>query len=511
MFVLKHAGKDRSTNTLQDTCEYNQNDQLTHGRTILMRRTLACLIAGLVLLRLAAPASAQEKKPRRPNVVFILADDMGWTDAACLGSKFYETPQLDHLARLGMRFTCGYAACPVCSPTRASILTGKYPARLGTTEWFGGGARKGKLLPAPYINHLPADELTIAAVLRMAGYATAHIGKWHLGGAGFDPTRFGFDVNIGGTEKGSPKSYFSPFQNPLLEDGPPGEELTDRLTTEALKFIEKNRDRPFFVSLWHYAVHTPLQAKKDLVAKYQAKAERLKQGPTFAASDGVKVRQVHDHAVYAGMVETLDRNVGRILDKLAELGLADDTIVIFTSDNGGLSTSEGWPTSNLPLRVGKGWLYEGGVRVPWLVYWPGHTKPGSTTDDPVISTDFYPTILEMVGLPLRKRQHVDGVSFVPLLKQTGKLPARPLYWHYPHYSNQGGRPGSSVRLGDYVLIEHFEDGRLELYDVVQDLGQHKDLAKLMPERVAQMHQMLRDWRQSVQAKMPKVNPDWKEK
>jgi arylsulfatase A-like enzyme len=481
-----------------------------------MRRNLSrrgCAILAFVAVSLPLDTqqahASQTVGKRKPNIVFILVDDMGWTDAACLGSKFYETPNIDRLARSAMRFTSGYAAAPVCSPTRASILTGKYPARLGTTEWFGGGARKGKLLPAPYVNHLPLDETTIAQVLRDAGYRTASIGKWHLGGKGFEPGRFGFDLALAGTERGSPKSYFSPYQNPTLKDGPPGEELTDRLTSEALKFIEANKDRPFFLYLPYFAVHTPLQAKKDLVAKYEARAAKLDKAERFIVQNGVKTRQVHDHAVYAAMVETLDLNVGRILDRLQALGLTDDTVIIFTSDNGGLATSEGWPTSNRPLRVGKGWLYEGGLRVPWLIRWPGQTRPGSVSDHPVISNDFYPTILEIAGLPPRPKQHVDGVSLVPLLKQTGKIADRPLFWHYPHYSNQGGPPSGAVRVGNYTLIEFFEDGKLELYDVVKDVRQDHDLAKQMPELVRKLHQQLRDWRESVKAKMPTPNPGGK--
>jgi len=456
-------------------------------------------------------AGAKEAKKKLPNIVFILADDMGWTDAGCMGSKFYVTPSLDRLAKSGARFTAGYAAAPVCSPTRASILTGKTPARTKNTEWFGGGGRKGQLLPAPYDRFLPHDELTLAEFLRRAGYITAHIGKWHLGGMGHEPERHGFDVAIAGTERGSPGSYFSPYKNPRLKDGPPGEQLTDRLTSESLAFIQKNKDRPFFLYLNTFAVHTPLQAKKDLTAKYQAKVKKDNAEARFAPDGTTKVRQIHDHPVYAAMVETLDINVGRILDKLKELGIDENTIVIFTSDNGGLSTSEGWPTSNLPLRGGKGWLYEGGVRVPWLVYWPGTTKGNAVIDHPVMSTDFYPTLLEMAGLDAQPKQHVDGVSFVPLLKGKEKLPDRDLFWHYPHYSNQFGTPASSIRAGDYVLIEFFEDGKLELYDIVKDLGQKNDLARAMPERVREMHGRLQAWRREVAARIPLENPDWKKK
>lgn len=471
-----------------------------------MRRFILTLVVSFGLGGIDLQAG---EKSRLPNVVFILADDLGWADLGCTGSTFYETPHLDRLAKGGMRFTNGYASCPVCSPTRAAILTGKHPARLGTTDWFGGGARKGKLLPAPYLDYLPVDETTLAQVLRAAGYVSAMIGKWHLGGEGFDPLKYGFDVNIAGNRRGSPPSYFSPYKNPNLPDGPQGEQLTDRLTTEALKFIEKNRDRPFFAYVAYHAVHTPLQAKKDLVQKYRTKAAARDTIDPFTKLDGVKVRQVQDHAVYAAMLETLDVNVGRILDLLEKLGLAENTIVVFTSDNGGLSTSEGWPTSNLPLRVGKGWLYEGGTRVPLLLRWPGRIPAGRTSHVPAVSTDFFPTILDAAGLPLRPRQHLDGVSLLPVLTGKGILPPRDLLWHYPHYSNQGGRPGGSIRRGDLVLIEHYEDGKLELFDLAKDLGQKNDIASGHPREVADMRQALHRWRREVGAKMPTPNPNWK--
>lgn len=472
-------------------------------------RTLLIFLLSLLGLGATAAAHAGEKT-KKPNFVFFLIDDLGWADLGCYGSRFYETPNIDRLAKTGMRFTSGYAACPVCSPTRASILTGKYPARLNITNWFTG-LRTGKLLPPEYLNHLPLDEFTLAEALRAAGYTTGFFGKWHLGGAGFEPTRQGFDVNVAGNHRGSPPSYFSPYKNPDIRDGPKGEHLDDRLAAEAVRFIEKNKDRPFFVYVNLYSVHIPLQAKKDLIAKYQAKAAKIaaEKKAQFAKERDVKVRLSQDHAVYAAMVENMDAAVGHVLDALRRLGLDENTVVIFTADNGGVATSEGWPTSNLPLRAGKGWLYEGGVRVAWIMRWPGVTRPGSTCDTPVISTDFYPTILEIAGLPLRKTQHVDGVSIVPLLKG-GKLPDRPLFWHYPHYSNQGGRPSGSVRQGNFVLIENYEDGSLELYDLQKDLGQKQDLAKKMPERVAAMHRLLRDWRQSVNARMPTPNPAWKQ-
>jgi arylsulfatase A-like enzyme len=472
-------------------------------------QTLLVTITSLVLIQNAT--AGEQTPPRRPNVLFILVDDMGATDAGYLGSTFYETPNLDRLAKSSAVFTQGYAAAPVCSPTRASILTGKHPARMSTTEWFGGGGRKGQLLPAPYVNHLPEDEVTLAQTLRRAGYRTAHVGKWHLGGAGFDPTRFGFDINIAGNDKGSPKSYFSPYQNLNLPDGPKGEELTERCTTEAIKFMAAAKDKPFFVHLSFHAVHIPLQARKELIAKYQAKVDNLPKADSFAPLAETKVRLRHDNAVYAALVETLDRNIGRLLDALDKLGIAENTIVVFTSDNGGVATSEGWPTSNLPLRAGKGWLYEGGIRVPFLIRWPGRTQPGQKIATPVVSTDFYPTLLAAAGLEQLPKQHVDGVDLTPLLKDAGGIKDRPIFWHYPHYSNQFGRPSSAIRAGDYTLIEFFEDNRVELYDVVKDISQKHDLAKEQPERAAQMRSQLETWRRDVGARLPQPNPAFKNK
>ena len=455
--------------------------------------------------------AADANAPCTPNVILILADDLGWADLGCYGSTFYETPRLDRFAREGMRFTDAYAACSVCSPTRASIITGKFPARLNLTDWLPGQQPQiyQKLKAPPIRQFLPLEEFTIAEAFQAAGYETASIGKWHLGEAPeYWPEHQGFDVNVAGSGKGHPPSYFSPYRLPNLPDGPPGEYLNDRLTDEALKFIENAKDQPFFLYLPHYAVHNPMQAKPGVTAKYQAKAAELPGGgPEFITDNDRQVRQIQNHPTYAAMVESLDENVGRVLDKLGELGLDQKTIVIFTSDNGGLSTSEGTPTSNLPLRAGKGWPYEGGVREPLLVRWPGVTKPGSVSDQQVISTDFYPTLLEVAGLPTRPEQHVDGKSIVPALKG-GKLPERPLFWHYPHYSNQGGSPCGAVRLGDFKFIEWYEDSRVELYNLKDDIGEHHDLAAERPEKAAELRALLHEWRADVNARMPVTNPDY---
>ena len=460
---------------------------------------------GLGSASLALGAAASRK---RPNFVFILIDDMGWTDAGCFGSTFYETPHIDRLAAQGMRFTDAYAACPVCSPTRASILTGKYPARINLTNWLSGRIRK-KLVGAPYEQQMALEETTLAEALKQAGYATGFVGKWHLGGEPFYPEHQGFDANVAGNRTGSPAGgYFSPYRNPQLPDGPKGEYLTDRLTAEAVKFLEASRDKPFLLYLSHYAVHTPIQSKKGYTAKFQAKAAKLPPpgGPRFVPEGDAVARQVQDHPVYAGMVQSMDDSVGRVMKALDELGLADDTVVIFMSDNGGYSTRGGAPTSNVPLRAGKGWLYEGGIREPMIIKWPGVARPGSTCAVPVTSTDFYPTMLEMAGLPLRAKQHADGVSLVPLLKGAAALDREALYWHYPHYSPQGGTPTGAVRRGHLKLIEFFEDHRVELYDLASDLGERRDLAPKAPEKAAELRAVLHQWRKAVDARMPSPNP-----
>jgi arylsulfatase A-like enzyme len=455
----------------------------------------------------------------RPNFLFFLVDDLGWKDLGCYGSSFYETPNIDRLAGQGMRFTDAYAASPVCSPTRASIMTGKYPVRTGITDYIGAPqpdkwTGNTKLLPAPYIPRLALEEVTLAEAFKEGGYATFFAGKWHLGPLGFWPEDQGFEINKGGTDSGGPyggNKYFSPYGNPRLEDGPPGEHLPDRLASETVKFIEARKDRPFLAYLAFYSVHTPLMAREDLRKKYEEKARTVKSdGPRFLPEGKRQARQVQDHAVYAGMVEAMDLAVGKVLKKLEDIGLDKNTIVIFMSDNGGLSTSEGSPTSNVPLRAGKGWLYEGGIREPMIVRWPGVTTPGSTCRLPVISTDFYPTMLEMAGLPRRPKQHLDGVSFVPLLG--GRTMNRgPVFWHYPHYSNQGGSPAGAVRAGNWKLIEFFEDNRVELYNLNEDIGEKRDLAMSNAGKTHELDEMLHEWQKVTSVKFPGPNPAYRKK
>lgn len=448
------------------------------------------------------------KAASRPNFVFILVDDLGYMDIGANNpSTFYETPNVDQLAREGVRFTNGYAANPVCSPTRYSIMTGKYPSRVDATNFFAG-KRQGRFKPAPLNDRMPLEEVTIAEALRAAGYRTAFFGKWHLGPTEeFWPEHQGFDVNIGGHVRGMPRSYFSPYSNPRLENGLKGEHLTKRLTDEVIRQIGEFRNDPFLCYLAFYTVHTPLQAPKKLVDKYRKKAEALAGKPEFAEEEQVwpaakerRVRILQKHATYAAMVESMDTAVGRVIDRLKELNLYDNTVICFTSDNGGLSTSEGSPTSNLPLRGGKGWLYEGGIREPFLIRAPGVSKSGKVCDTPVISTDFYPTIIDLAGVGPKPDQHRDGQSLVPLLRGETTLDRDALFWHYPHYSNQGGIPGGAIRVGDYKLIERFEDGRAHLYNLKTDVGERNDLATTMPDRVVSMKSRLHTWYKDVDAK-----------
>lgn len=467
---------------------------------------------------------------KKTNFLVIYMDDMGWKDLSCTGSTFYETPQIDRLAREGMIFANAYASCPVCSPARASFMTGQSPARLGVTDWIDPTGKfhpqKGKLIEAPYVKHLPKGQVTIAQALKEADYLTWHVGKWHLGEEEYYPEKCGFDVNIGGCFWGNPyNGYFSPYGIPTLADGPEGEYLTDRLTDEAIRLLQQRQethtDKPFYLNLWHYTVHTPIQAKKEDIARFQKKAAELGLDQEQAIVEGefnhtetsrnrrVTRRLLQSDPVYAAMLWNLDQNVGRLLKALEELGEADNTVVVLTSDNGGLATNEGAPTCNLPAAEGKGWMYEGGTRVAFLVRYPRLVKANTRCDIPVITMDLYPTFLELAGLPARPEQHCDGRSMVPLLEGRG-MEQRPLFWHYPHYGNQGGTPGASVVYGRYKLIWFFEDDHLELYDLAADFGEKHNLAEELPEIRENMKRLLQGWQQEVCARFPEKNPDWKD-
>jgi arylsulfatase A len=454
------------------------------------------LVIALLLLPAAGDLRAADP-PQRPNVIVILADDFGWTDLACYGSDLHETPHLDRLAKDGMKFTQNYSACTVCSPTRAALLTGKYPARLHITDWIPGLMPDNPKLFVPnWTKFLPAKETTIAELFRANGYATASIGKWHLGGEDYYPEKNGFDINIAGTDKAAPPSYHAPWKIPTLTEGKDGDYLTDRLGKEAARFIERSKDKPFFLYLAHFAVHTPIQGRADLVAKYK---EKLKAGLT------------HTNAAYAAMVESLDASVGRIRAMLNETRLADRTIIIFTSDNGGRVPT----TSNKPLRFGKASAYEGGVRVPLIIHWPGVTRPGSVSDAAAITMDLFPTLVDMAGLKARKSASendaagCDGVNLVPLLRGTGGVTRKELFWHYPHHQHYqlgGTMPYGALRSGDLKLIEFFNDMRAELYDIKNDIGEERDLAKERPKLVEELRTRLHGWRKEVGAQMPKPNP-----
>lgn len=531
-----------------------------------MKKLTFCLLlfsAGMAIQAVSKKEGVTDPKPivnkQKMNIVFFLVDDMGWSDIGINGSSFYETPNIDNFARQKVNFTNAYAACHVCSPTRASIITGKYPATINLTDWLPG--RKNfpfqKLENVKINQHIPYEEITLPEALKSNGYKTAIIGKWHLGEDSLSTTKQGFDIHIPKYyNRGWPSTgYFSPYGMKGLEDGENGEYLTDRLTNEALNYIDQNKDKPFFLYLSHFGVHDPIQGRPDLVKKYENKLKSMHyQGKPFLLEgnpDSVKalsrnkldtllsrkayagygnlpnrttkIKQFQDNVQFAAMVESVDESFGRVLAKLKELGIEDNTIVIFASDNGGMSAMnmgnpkrkiteaqvpKSFSTSNLPLRGGKGWMYEGGIRVPLIMSWPKMSKQGTACDVPVSSVDFYPTIMEMLGLKVPKKQKVDGVSIAPLLM--GKdIKDRPLYWHFPHYSNHGLQsPGGAIRYGDYKLLEYFENNSVQLFNLKNDIGEQHDLSKAEPEKVNELRTMLHQWRKSVSAKMMPPNPDY---
>jgi len=450
--------------------------------------------------------SMANKPENQPNFLFIVVDDLGWADVGYNGSTFYETPNIDQLSTEGMLFTNGYVASPMCSPTRASIMTGKYPARLHLTNWIGAPQPNNYkwntiLRSASYIKALPLKEVTLAESMKAGGYQTYFIGKWHLGKPEkFWPEHQGFDTNIAGCGWGAPiggNHYFSPYGNPRLTDGPEGEHLPARLAKEEIAFLKSEHHKPFFSYLAFYSVHSPWMGRKDLVAKYEKKE---KQPDEWRQERWIKFDKTQNNPVYAAMIEAVDIAIGNVLNTLKETGLDKNTVVIFVSDNGGASEV----TSNDPLRAGKCFLYEGGIRVPLIVRWPGKIIAGSITNVPVTSTDFYPTILEMAGLPLMPEKHKDGVSFAPLLKGE-KYSQRDLFWHYPHYEG-GSEPASAIRSGNWKLIEFYEGDRVELYNLKDDIGEYHNLALKYPERTKILKEKLQAWRNEVKASEPTINP-----
>jgi len=534
--------KSKITWSMEHKCEY--------------RRLSLILLFFLLVLPLSAPA----QKDKRPNIVLFFVDDLGWSDVGCYGSNFYETPNIDALAKSGVKFTDAYAAGHVCSPTRASLLTGKYPATINLTDWLPG--RKDypfqKLKNVEVNQKLPYEETTIAEALKEVGYKTAIIGKWHLGEDPSNPMAHGFDSHIPDWPWGwpGPGGYFAPFKLKGLEDAKEGDYLTDRLTDDALKYIESNKDNPFFLYMSHYAVHDPIQGRKDLVKKYTEKlqAQAKNNAPEYILEGNpdnpddpsreelekligteayepykvlpngiVKVKQKQDNVEFAGMVESMDESLGRIMKKLEELGITDNTIVIFYSDNGGMSALNvgnprrilpedkldvGYSTSNLPLRGAKGWLYEGGIRVPLIIKWPKKGKQGTVSSLPVTTVDIFPTIMDMVGSPESVTKDKEGVDISPAVRGK-KIKRGPIFWHFPHYSNHGMQsPGGAIRDGDYKLLEYYENGTVQLFNLKNDIGEQHDLSTTEIERTKILKQELHQWRTKVGAKMMEPNPDY---
>ncbi len=466
---------------------------------------------------------------RKPNILIIFADDLGWADLSCYGSTFYETPNLDQLALGGAKFMHGYANSPVCSPTRASLMTGKYPTKTSITDWIPGRHAKGKAKPyekmlgASTANELPLQENSIAQQVQKNGYKTFFAGKWHLGETeAFWPEHQGFDINMGGWSKGSPTGkindttggFFTPYQNPKLADGPAGEYITDRLADECIRYIEKSGEEPFMMIYSLYAVHNPMQAPTTLVKKYENKRKGLLQPgqtpfiqnePWMKFEKGWRNRTIQEMPVYAAMVENMDTNIGRIIATLKEKGLYENTLIIFTSDNGGLSTAEGSPTVNGPLRAGKGWLYEGGIRVPFIMHWHGKIEGKTISDVPVTVADIFPTVAKAIDGNYQPDPAIDGKNIFELMKKPAANNRRNLFWHYPHYSNQGGRPGAAIRAGQWKLIYNYEDESVELYDVLKDVGERTDLSFINKKKTKQLQRKLMQWLKETGAKEPSAN------
>ncbi len=473
----------------------------------------------LITLSVCNKKSNTAEKHQKPNVLFILVDDLGFKDLSCTGSTFYETPNVDKIANAGMVFNQGYAASRVCSPSRASIMTGKFTARHGITDWIGAKHgktwrehnRHDKLLPADYVHILPKEDITLAEAMKASGYKTFYAGKWHLGKEGSYPEDHGFDINKGGWDKGSPiGGYFSPWKNPKLENTTPGENLSMRLAKETSEFIKKHKDTSFFAFMSFYAVHGPIQTTQNKWQKYRNKAE--KQGikdKGYKMERVLPIRQVQDNPIYGGLVEAMDDAVGHVLNTLKTLRLDKNTIVIFTSDNGGVASGDNYSTSNLPLRGGKGYQWEGGIREPFFINVPWYNSNGARTDYPVTGTDFYPTILDLVGANLRPDQHIDGVSLKPLL-EGNTLANRPLFWHYPHYGNQGGEPSSIIQENGWKLIHYWEDERNELYNLALDGNEQNNVASENSKITEDLSKKLNSWLLNVKAKIPTKDLEYSE-
>ncbi|KPM48803.1 sulfatase [Jiulongibacter sediminis] len=467
----------------------------------------------LLFLMIGFSASAQ----KRPNIVFILADDLGYHDLGYTGSSYYETPNIDALAAKSMNFVNGYAASRVCSPSRAAIMTGKSPARVHITDWIGAKTgedwrsvgRANKLMPAEYLHALPEEEITMAEAFKNDGYTTFFAGKWHLGGKGSWPEDHGFEINKGGFHAGSPMGgYFSPFDNPNLENEEDGQNLSLRLARETSQFIAAHKDKPFFAFLSFYAVHGPIQTTEERWRKYQQKLpEGHSEKEGFEMERVLPIRKYQDNPVYAGLVETMDEAIGNVMQTLQDQGLAENTIIVFTSDNGGVASGDAFSTSNAPLRGGKGYQWEGGIKEPYLISVPGLTDSGLRNETPVVGMDFYPTLLDLVGIKPFKDQYVDGVSLKPLFE--GKeLQPRKMYWHYPHYGNQGGEPSSIIRDGNWKFIHYWEDGRNELYHLQNDPSEQSNLIESEVKIAEQMKRDLKAWLTDTKAALPQKDPQY---
>lgn len=456
------------------------------------------------------------ENPQKPNVLFILVDDLGLHDLSFAGSKFHETPNIDALAKQSFQFTQGYANSRVCSPSRASIMTGKFTARHGITDWIGAKTgedwrltnRHDKLLPAENVEALPKEEVSLAEAFRNNGYHTFFAGKWHLGDEGSFPEDHGFEVNIGGYKSGSPRGgYFAPYKNPKMKQGPDGENLTIRLANETANFMKTNQSEPFFAFLSFYAVHGAIQTSQEKWEKYRNKAEKMGiKESGFIMEKKLPIRQTQDNPIYAGLVESMDDAVGIVLKALKENGLDKNTIVVFTSDNGGVSSGDSFSTASLPFKGGKGYQWEGGIKEPYLIYVPWLKTANKKSVFPVTGADLYPTLLDLTNGKLLPNQHKDGVSLRPIIENNATLAERPLYWHYPHYGNQGGDPSSIIRKGKWKLIHYYEEDENELYDLENDTFEQKNVAAEFPKITENLHVQLKNWLTEVGAKYPVFDP-----
>lgn len=463
-----------------------------------------------------ADNTLKSKDEKPPNIIYILADDLGVKDLGQTGSNYYSTPNIDRLASGSLIFTQAYSNSRVCSPSRASILTGRFTARHGITDWIGAKTgenwrtlnRYDQMLPANYVHALPKADTTLAEALKTQGYQTFFAGKWHLGGEGSLPENHGFDINVGGLDKGTPPGgYFSPFKNEKLADKRPGENLSLRLADETISFIKNNKSKPFFAFLSFYAVHGPIQTTQEKWKKYRDKAAQMGITDTvFAMDKNLPIRHKQDNPVYAGLVETLDEAVGKVITALQEEGLDKNTIIILTSDNGGVTSGDSYSTSNLPYKGGKGYQWEGGIRVPLYMHIPNSDLKTNEINYPVTLADLYPTLLDYAHLKLLPNQHLDGMSLKNLIDTRNRYPERPLFWHYPHYGNQGGDPSSIIRKGDWKLIYLYENQQKLLFNLSSDPYEEKDVAQKFPKKTQELFDNLQEWLKSVNAKYPIPDP-----